>query len=291
MSSDMATPPYLGSSPRSSLIVDTTCVGTRTSPCATATDKSIGMGGTGTSAAGTSLPDATKPSYTDLTAASSPSNDCGTVAPASASAEFFACALSFSPPERAPAWPNCTSLLNSVAHVPLTHATTGLVMAPALSASTTPYSSAPPSSPSTTIILTCGMFWKRRQWSDNVDPGNVSPPMAMPSKSPSVARESTLYISFDMPPLLDTKPTEPGRCSRQAMMFSRVPAVSPILNAPACTPPTVAGPSTTLLFARAYAMSALVSRSGTPSAMMATVRIVGWRSAAMDDSDALRNDA
>eukprot|EP00955_Chlamydomonas_euryale_P010083 108074-Chlamydomonas_euryale.AAC.1 len=29
-----------------------------------------------------------------------------------------------------------------------------------------------------------------------------------------------------MPPLLDTKPTEPGRCSRQAMMFSRVPGVS-----------------------------------------------------------------
>eukprot|EP00955_Chlamydomonas_euryale_P043822 352728-Chlamydomonas_euryale.AAC.2 len=69
---------------------------------------------------------------------------------------------------------------------------------------------------------------------------------------------------------------------------THAPAVSPILNAPACTPPTVAGPSTTLLFARAYAMSALVSRSGTPSAMMATVRIVGWRSAAMDDSDALR---
>jgi hypothetical protein len=42
-----------------------------------------------------------------------------------------------------------------------------------------------------------------------------------------------LYISLDMPPLLDTKPTEPGRCSLQAMMLSMVPAVSPILKAPA----------------------------------------------------------
>ncbi len=33
--------------------------------------------------------------------------------------------------------------------------TTGLVMAPALSASTTPYSSRPPSSPRITIILIC----------------------------------------------------------------------------------------------------------------------------------------
>ena len=37
-----------------------------------------------------------------------------------------------------------------------------------------------------------------------------------------------------MPPDLDTKPTEPGRYSLHATMFSRVPAVSPILKAPAC---------------------------------------------------------
>lgn len=89
-------------------------------------------------------------------------------------------------------------------------------------------------SASKAVALACGMFWKRRQWSDSVDPGKLSPPMAMPSYSPSVARASTLYISFDMPPDLETKATEPGRCSRQAMMLSSVPAVSPILNAPAC---------------------------------------------------------
>ena len=50
-----------------------------------------------------------------------------------------------------------------------------------------------------------------------------------------MVRERTLYISLDMPPDLDTKPTEPGRCNLQAAMLSRVPAVSPIRNAPAYT--------------------------------------------------------
>ena len=56
-----------------------------------------------------------------------------------------------------------------------------------------------------------------------------------PSYKPSVTRESTLYISLDMPPDLETKPTEPGRCNLQVTMLSSVPAVSPILKAPACT--------------------------------------------------------
>ncbi|KAA6418373.1 MAG: hypothetical protein FRX49_11629 [Trebouxia sp. A1-2] len=55
-----------------------------------------------------------------------------------------------------------------------------------------------------------------------------------PSYRPFVALDSTLYISLDIPPDLDTKPTEPGLYSLQATMFSRVPAVSPIRNAPAC---------------------------------------------------------
>ena len=55
-----------------------------------------------------------------------------------------------------------------------------------------------------------------------------------PSYRPSVVRASTLYSSLDMPPLLDTKPTEPGRCSLHATMLSSVPAVSPMRNAPAC---------------------------------------------------------
>ena len=49
-----------------------------------------------------------------------------------------------------------------------------------------------------------------------------------------MVRLSTLYISLDMPPDLDTKPTEPGRYSLQDTMLSSVPAVSPTLNAPAC---------------------------------------------------------
>ena len=55
-----------------------------------------------------------------------------------------------------------------------------------------------------------------------------------PTKMPSAARATTLYISLDMPPLLDTNPTDPGRYSLHATMLSRVPAASPILNAPAC---------------------------------------------------------
>ena len=39
-------------------------------------------------------------------------------------------------PLLAPACPNCTSLLNSLAHVPLTQATTGFFIRPSLSAST-----------------------------------------------------------------------------------------------------------------------------------------------------------
>lgn len=55
----------------------------------------------------------------------------------------------------------------------------------------------------------------------------------LPSYRPFVALDKTLYISLDMPPDLDTKPTDPGLYSLQATMFSRVPAVSPILKAPA----------------------------------------------------------
>lgn len=46
------------------------------------------------------------------------------------------CADSEAPPLRAPACPNCTSLLNRVAQVPDTHATTGLVIAFVFRAST-----------------------------------------------------------------------------------------------------------------------------------------------------------
>ena len=47
-------------------------------------------------------------------------------------------------------------------------------------------------------------------------------------------RLSTLYISLDMPPDFETKPTEPGRYSLHDIILSSVPAVSPTLNAPAC---------------------------------------------------------
>ena len=60
-----------------------------------------------------------------------------------------------------------------------------------------------------------------------------------------------------------------------------------------CTPPTVAGPIRILLCLRAYAMSFLVSASGTPSAITATTRMVGCFMASMLDSYALhkRNSA
>ena len=69
-----------------------------------------------------------------------------------------ACADSAWPPLLAPAWPNCTSLLKRVAQVPETQATTGFVILPSLSASTSEYSSVPPSSPSTIMSLIWGMF-------------------------------------------------------------------------------------------------------------------------------------
>ena len=53
------------------------------------------------------------------TVPSSSSKLPGTTAPAAASAAFLACADSASPPLLAPACPNCTSDLNSLAQVPL----------------------------------------------------------------------------------------------------------------------------------------------------------------------------
>lgn len=44
---------------------------------------------------------------------------------------------------------------------------------------------------------------------------------------------------------LETKPTDPGLYNLHWIMLSIVPAVSPILKAPAWMPPTVAGPRTT----------------------------------------------
>jgi hypothetical protein len=41
---------------------------------------------------------------------------------------------------------------------------------------------------------------------------------------------------------LETNPTDPGRYNLLSTIFSSVPAVSPILKAPAWIPPTVAGP-------------------------------------------------
>ena len=80
-------------------------------------------------------------------AASIPSIESGTTAPASFRALFFAAADSASlEPERAPAWPNCTSDLKSGAQVPDAQATTGFVIFLALRASTRVYSSTPPSS-------------------------------------------------------------------------------------------------------------------------------------------------
>jgi len=74
-------------------------------------------------------------------------------------------------------------------------------------------------------------------------------------------------------------------------MLSSVPAVSPILKAPACTPPTVAGPISTFALARANAMSFFASRSGTPSAITAATRTVGCRRASIVESNAERNEA
>eukprot|EP01139_Manchomonas_bermudensis_P023588 Amastigsp_a841279_504.p6 type:complete len:127 gc:universal Amastigsp_a841279_504:990-610(-) len=121
--------------------------------------------------------------------ASKPSNDSGTWAPAARSAAFLAAADVCSEPDLAPACPNCTSVLNIVAQVPETQATTGLVTRPDRSISATSCSAVPPSSPRRTMSLISGMRSYRAMWSANVEPAYASPPMAMPSKSPSVTRE------------------------------------------------------------------------------------------------------
>ena len=46
---------------------------------------------------------------------------------------------------------------------------------------------------------------------------------------------------------LETNPTDPGLYSLHWIILSIVPAVSPILKAPAWIPPTVAGPRTTCI--------------------------------------------
>ncbi|VVB65256.1 Uncharacterised protein [uncultured archaeon] len=71
-------------------------------------------------------------------------------------------------------------------------------------------------------------------------------------------------------------------------MFSMVPAVFPIRKAPAVIPPTVAGPMTVLPSFLAVAAKILACRSGTPSAMTATVRMVFCSRASMVVSKAER---
>ncbi len=90
-----------------------------------------------------------------------------------------------------------------------------------------------------------------------------------------------LKASLSIPPDLETKPTDPGRYSLDAMMFSIVPAVFPMRNAPAAMPPTVAGPSTILSSFLAVALITRDCLSGTPSAMTATTRMLSSARASM----------
>src|SRR4051812_32177312 len=98
-----------------------------------------------------------------------------------------------------------------LAQVPIAHATIGLVIVPFLTASMTLYSSTPPTSPSKTKILHSGSAWYLRRWSINVVLGYLSPPIATPSYTPSVVFAIMLLSSLDIPPDLETYPTEPFR--------------------------------------------------------------------------------
>ena len=68
----------------------------------------------------------------------------GTCAPAAKRALFLASAVSLSALAHAPAWPNCTSEVNILAHVPMHQAMMGLKRRPVLMASQREYSSIPP---------------------------------------------------------------------------------------------------------------------------------------------------
>ena len=80
----------------------------------------------------------------------------GTMKPAARIAEFFASAVSRSEFAIEPACPNCTSVVNIFAHVPMAQAMMGFLMTPFLTASMTRYSSIPPTSPSRTSSLHSG---------------------------------------------------------------------------------------------------------------------------------------
>uniref|UniRef100_A0A6B0UL89 Putative secreted protein n=1 Tax=Ixodes ricinus TaxID=34613 RepID=A0A6B0UL89_IXORI len=105
----------------------------------------------------------------------------GTWAPALARASFLALAVSRFELAHAPACPNWTSDANMLAHVPMHHATRGLLRTPLFRASHTSYSSTPPTSPSSTSIFTWGSCSYLVRWSMKVVPGYLSPPMATPS--------------------------------------------------------------------------------------------------------------
>ncbi len=65
-------------------------------------------------------------------------------------------------------------------------------------------------------------------------------------------------------------------------MLSSIPAVFPILNPPPAIPPTVAGPIIHFFFSFAILINSLDLLSGTPSAIIATVRIVLLSRASFD---------
>ena len=125
------------------------------------------------------------------------------------------------------------------------------------------------------MYLTAGFFWNLIRWSKKSEPGNLSPPIAIPSTIPSAFLAMMFESSLNSPPDLVTSPQEPGLWSFDLTMFSRVPPAFPILKAPAAIPPTVAGPIIHLPSAFALAAISLASLSGIPSAVIAIVLIVG----------------
>ena len=129
------------------------------------------------------------------------------------------------------------------------------------------YSSVPPTSPRRTIYLTSGFFSILSILSIKTDPTNLSPPIATPSAIPSAFIAMIFESSLKSPPERVTNPQEPARCSLEFTMFSIVPPMLAILNAPGAIAPTVAGPITVTPAFLAVLFIFLASLSGIPSAV------------------------
>lgn len=119
-----------------------------------------------------------------------------------------------------------------------------------------------------TIILIWGWDSKYCMIGMNEVMGNLSPPIWNALCIPSALWATIRHSSFIIPPDLVTIPTLPGIVRRDFNMLSSDPPVCPIRNTPEINHHTILGPKSSTHVSVAKAVSSLVSRSATHSAMV-----------------------